>query len=534
MDIFAISGITNGLVALSFGVLIAFKNWREMANRVFFLMTLSLAVWSFGYWQWLLAGNADLALFWVRVFSAGSLFIPVFYFHWVLLFLQEEKNHKPLIGAVYIFALSLLLFSFFNSSLFIQGVEKKLFFDFWPRPGVLYGFYVNVIYFGLVAYSFYLLIKHYRRSRLGEQRGRILYILLGAFIGFGGGATNFFLWYDIPIPPFGNFLVAFFPPLLAYSVIKHRLFNARTIATELLVFFIIVVLFIQVLLSASIIEVVLRGTFFLIVSLLGYLLIRSVYNEVRIRERMEKLAKDLKKANVRLRELDQRKSEFVSLASHQLRSPLTAIKGYASMLLEGSFGSMPEGARTAVGRIFNSSNRLVTLVEDFLTISRIEQNRLKYEFQSIDLKEVVQTVMNEFKPQLAKKELEVLLKVQGLGDYRITADRGKINQVVENLIDNAIKYTPKGRISFLLSKDSHKHTILLTITDTGVGMSQKTIDKLFEKFFRAPDASKISVTGTGLGLYVVSQIVKAHHGRVWAESRGEGTGSTFYMELPME
>ena len=325
-------------------------------------------------------------------------------------------------------------------------------------------------------------------------------------------------------------LVTIFHPLFwAFGVLRHGLFHIKIIATEFLVVLLSAIFFIKIFSYSNVLELYFNIFIFTITTFLGYLIIRSVLKEVRTRERMENLAEELATANARLRALDQQKTEFVSIASHQLRSPLTAIKGYSSMLLEGSFGKLSKKTYDAVDRIFQSSQRLVLIVEDFLNVSRIEQGRMKYDFSTFNFKELVLRVVEEQRPVAEKKGLEITFSAEKLKKYMLMADPGKISQVVTNFIDNSIKYTPKGSININLSQDSEK--MLLTIRDTGVGISKETMPKLFDKFSRALDASKTNTGGTGLGLYVAKEIMKAHKGRVWAESSGEGKGSTFFIEF---
>lgn len=247
--------------------------------------------------------------------------------------------------------------------------------------------------------------------------------------------------------------------------------------------------------------------------------------EGKVKER----TKELQTANKKLRELDRVKTEFVSLATHQLRSPLTAIKGYASMVLENSFGEVGEKARGAVNVIFQSSQKLVEVIEDFLNITRIELGTMKYDRSELNFKELVENVSKELKVNVEKKGLQFSLETDPAGDYKLVGDSGKLAQVVGNLIDNAIKYTPRGAIKVTLRPVAGK--IRLEVSDTGVGIPAEIIPKLFQKFTRAEDAGKVNITGTGLGLYVAKQIVEAHQGKIWAESDGTGRGSRFIVEL---
>ena len=529
-NIFAISGLINGIVATAFGFLVIGKNWRERSNQIYFLMTIALAVWSFGYWQWQLATDYSVALFWVRFLSVGSLFIPVFFFHWINFFINRKKINNVIIVISYVLV-GVIIF-FVNTPLFISSLQHEAVFNFWPIAGRAYDIYFSYIYIGIVLYTGYLLLRSYVTEKDKEKKGQLLFIILGSFIGFGGGLTNFPLWFDIQILPYGNFLVVVFPFLLGYSALRYKLFNAKTIATEILVFFIIIILLVEAVISTTLLETALKTAVFLIVSTLGYLLIRSARKEITQREKIEKLATDLEIANVRLTELDRQKSEFVSFATHQLRAPLTAMKGYTSMILEGDMGKMDDEAKLGVSRIFDSAKTLTNIVDDYLNLSRIELGTMKYVFDVIDFKTLVEDIVGELKPNIEKSGLKFTFTAEnGDVDYRITADRDKFKQVIANLIDNSMKYTPSGSVALSLAFNRPLHKFVFTIKDTGIGIDPEVLPHLFVKWSRAGNANKTNIKGTGLGLFVAKEIITAHHGTIRAESPGEGKGSTFIVEM---
>jgi signal transduction histidine kinase len=138
--------------------------------------------------------------------------------------------------------------------------------------------------------------------------------------------------------------------------------------------------------------------------------------------------------------------------------------------------------------------------------------------------------VTELKPNIEKAKLQLDFDYDQEGEFRVNADQGKIKQVLSNLIDNSVKYTPKGSVHVWITHSSPKK-VLLSISDTGVGINPDVLPRLFEKFTRAPDASKTNIMGTGLGLYVAKKMIEAHHGRIWAESAGQGKGSSFFIEL---
>jgi signal transduction histidine kinase len=262
------------------------------------------------------------------------------------------------------------------------------------------------------------------------------------------------------------------------------------------------------------------------------LLLKTLRKEVQQREKIQKLALDIQKANDRLTELNRQKSEFVSFATHQLRAPLTAMKGYGSLILDGDMGQISPEAKQGVQRIFDSTNTLVNIVNDYLNISRIELGTMKYAFDTVDLKLLMQDVVAELKPNIEKAPIKFECTFPtDVNDYRVTADRDKLKQVIANIVDNSIKYTPSGRVDLKLALDKEKHNFVITIKDTGIGISPETLPRLFMKFSRAENANKTNIRGTGLGLYVAKEIITAHHGTIRAESPGDGKGSTFIVEL---
>lgn len=402
----------------------------------------------------------------------------------------------------------------------------------------------GIIIFGIVAFGLLIagIISLIRKvlTLKNLQRRQAIFILLGMFF-----MACLIILFNIILPvtfnnlkyiPFAALFILPFIILTSYTIYRHKLFNIKVATTATLVFILSLAVFLETIFSTDISLIIFRSGLFLLVLSIGILLIKSVMREVEIREKIEKLATDLKKsndnlayANNRLKELDQLKSEFVSLATHQIRAPLTTVKGYVSMIQEGDYGQISDEVRKALDIVFQSTNNLVTIVGDFLDVSRIEQGRMKYDLKNFDLKEIVDEVVTEYKPNVEKKGLSMQYHAEDGKKYMVYADPGKIKQIVGNVIDNSIKYTPAGNISLDLSQKDEN--FLIKVADTGVGIPPQTIPKLFQKFTRAENANDTNILGTGLGLYVAKQMVEALHGRIWAESAGEGKGSQFYIEL---
>lgn len=414
------------------------------------------------------------------------------------------------------YAVSVILIIFlFSSDIVIQGVTQKMFFPHWPVPGILYNLNVGM-YAISVIYSLVLLFQGINLILDEGRRKQFFFVIVGSIIGFGGGATNFFLWYGIPIPPYGNFLVGFGLFLWGYAAAKYHLFNIRAVVAELMTFTIWILLLIELLSAKTWEEQLFRGGLFALVVTLGVMIIRSVLKEIRQREELEKL--------------NRLKSEFLSFASHQIKAPMTVVKGYASMIYDGSFGPLPDGVKETAIRIKEASDRLIGLVGEFLDLRKIEEGRMEYRFDRINLVELVDSIVTELKVLAQNKKLDLTFE-RPAEDIPVMADKEKLRQVIQNLTENAIKYTDKGfvRIEIKAEKDA----ALISVTDSGRGMPPTLLPNLFQQFSRDSKAAK-EIQGTGLGLYIAKEIVKAHNGRIWAESDGEGKGSTFCVEIPKD
>lgn len=244
---------------------------------------------------------------------------------------------------------------------------------------------------------------------------------------------------------------------------------------------------------------------------------------------VDKATKELKIANIQLKKLDVAKSEFISIASHQLRTPLTVIKGYVSMIQQGDFGKVPDSIIGPCDKIFKSTMRIIGLVEDLLNISRIESGRMKFDFEDVNLSDLVQDVFEELEQHAKNRGLEFTFIKPAKKIPLLKLDRNKIREVLMNLMDNAVKYTEKGWVKVQLEKlDNH---IRYSVSDSGRGLEPDEMPLLFQKFSRAKGVQLVHTEGTGLGLYIAKKILQKHHAKIWAESEGAGKGSTFIIEF---
>ncbi|MDD3607589.1 MAG: ATP-binding protein [Candidatus Moranbacteria bacterium] len=250
---------------------------------------------------------------------------------------------------------------------------------------------------------------------------------------------------------------------------------------------------------------------------------------VRLQKEVAEATEELRHANRKLIQLDKAKTEFLSIASHQLRTPLTAIKGFTSLLLDGSYGKLDENVKEVLNKIFLSNEKLVTLTENLLNISRIEAGRLVFNLEKNEIASLVKEVVEELRVNAEKKGIKLDLELPQKPISPFIFDRGKIHEVIINLIDNAIKYTDQGSVNVELK--NKKNSVVITVKDTGIGIPPDEMDGVLKKFQRASNAIKVHTEGAGIGMYIVSQIIKAHNGKLNVASGGVGKGTTVTVEL---
>ncbi len=250
-----------------------------------------------------------------------------------------------------------------------------------------------------------------------------------------------------------------------------------------------------------------------------------------LQQKVDEATKELRKTNERLKELDQAKDEFISMASHQLRTPLTSVKGYLSMVLEGDAGRVTTKQRQLLNEGYVSAQRMVYLIADLLNVSRLQTGKFILEPKSTNLAEVVDEEVRQLRE--AAKIRDIQLVYEKPKDFPLlSVDETKLRQVIMNFIDNAIYYTPSGGRITIALRDTGA-TVEYTVTDTGIGVPKADQHRLFTKFYRADNAKKARPDGTGLGLFMAKKVVVAHGGAIIFKSQ-EGKGSTFGFTFPKQ
>ena len=521
IDYFLLNKISVILISV-FGswlaIWIYLANRKVKVNQLFSLMTVFVLLWiAFGF-LFFSTNQTGLALFWVRLnFGAVSIFFITAYFF--SLYFPQEGKRTPILDKIVVFLGMLFFFLSVFTDLIIKDIEIKE----WGNDVVM-GKAGNIFYTVVIFLTFLILFnlfkKYFRLSK--EDKLKAQYFLVGVFI-----VALMNIVFNIAFPifretikyyPFGDYSAIFFLGFTAYAIVKRELFGIRIVLTTFLVGLIAVLMFLDtVVLTHGLSLQIIKGITLAIFLYFGYLLIKSVLLEIQRRQEIEKI--------------DKAKSEFISIASHQLRTPLTAVKGYISMILEGTYGQLAEKQVRPLENVYQSNERLIKLVNDLLNLSRLDAGKIEFSPELNSLEEMVSDIIEELRINAEKKGLYMKM-VKSLKPLpKIMVDQDKLRQVILNIIDNAIKYTNKGGITIELKKLDGEEEI--KVSDTGEGMTKKEIESLFQMFSRATAGTQLHTEGAGLGLYVARQFIEMHGGKIWAESPGKSKGSTFYIRLPI-
>lgn len=525
--IFAISAFINGVTALSLFVVVLFGAKKNFANRIFALFAFFIFLWSLGYYFWLSAETYENAHFWVGVLNFGSTFIPITYYHWIVTVLNKKRKSLIIFGYLISFIFSL----FSSSKFFYTDLITISGFNFWPVAGILYPYYVLILYGGFFFIGLFDILSSFIKGK-GENKSMIKFILAASLISLISGASNFPLWFGVEIPPYGNFIVFVHVFLFSYAMTKYNLMNMRTLSMQLAIGFITIVALVEIIVSDTVQEFLMRVFLFIIIIFFSFLLIRSSRETIKQKEELEFLTKKLARNNEKLKELDRAKNEFISITAHQLRTPPTVIKGYITLAQDDPNNKLDNETKESLERALISNQRLIDLVEDILNVSRIESGNMKYEMKEGQVcEEILEELYEAFMIKAREKGLELIYNKPEKPLPKIVMDKKKIREVASNLIDNAIKYTRKGSVEISAKKDGDN--IRIEVKDSGVGITENDMPELFKKFSRGKNPNRLGAEGTGLGIFVGKKIIEDHGGEIWAESKGANKGSTFVIELPI-
>lgn len=491
---------------------------KDKESRTFFFMSIFMLIWvDFAYAARIFGNIPEYSEVFLKIAWTATPFL--FYTTYLTSnFLMERKLNLyinyGLLAVTLVLGLSAAIGDHIIAGLtFTNSILDIVYGDFFPA------FMIGI--FLLMVGTLAPLIKK-RPSK------KVTAFLIGVIIFY-----VFNLIFNIFLPVFmgithlyflGDYSTIFLLSFTTYAVLRHELFDVRVFAAELLTVLIWSILFAKVLFARDFSEVTMDLVVLLIMVVFGILLIRSVTKEVKQKEELERLTKKLK-------HMDEVKNEFISVAAHELRAPLTAIKGYLSLILDGDAGKITAQAREFLQDSALSNERMIRLVNNMLDVGRIEEGRIVYQEGYANVSELVQQAYSEFKLESEHKGLDLKVELGKALHDRVFVDPDRLHEVIVNFLSNALKYTETGWVS-LRVVNPRAGWVRAEVSDSGVGITEPEQKKLFRKFYRVSSEAGKTI-GSGLGLYVSKLLIERFGGQIGVESE-YGKGSTFWFELPVD
>jgi signal transduction histidine kinase len=349
-------------------------------------------------------------------------------------------------------------------------------------------------------------------------------IFLGSYL------TKIGILPDSQLEMYGFFGMIIFMVYLSIVIVRFHAFNIKLLATQALIWGLVALIGSQFFFIKIPINFVLNGIGFLAAIILGQFLVKSVKKEIKQREELAKL-------NVSLQESIKQRESLVHLVTHKVKGSFTRTKYLFAGMLDGTFGEISPEIRKRAEQGLEFDNGGIETADVVLKASNLSSGIVKYDMQVIDLKDIVQKIIDEKKIPAQNKGLKMENEIKDDKNeaYNILGDSTWIREVVNNLVENSIRYTKEGKIAVGLEKKpastaGGNEKILFYVKDTGIGITDEDKKSLFTEGGRGKDSTRVNIDSTGYGLYSVKLIIEAHQGRVWVESE-VGKGSTFYVEL---
>jgi signal transduction histidine kinase len=557
-----------GIANLTMGVIVLFGAREKVGIRPFVFLCFSTFIWGicnfFVY-------KSSFPIF-VRLCYSTSAVVMTALLVWAYT-LSGYTGRKKRVCTIlaYFVGISFALLPMLTD-LIVYDIKKIGTGPFEEKYGPLFWLFASyfLITYGIVLI---LLLRNLKKSQKEEKKqakllftGFSIYAGLSILFSFVLPIFDYNVLIDLDVP-----LSMIFIGFASYAIVSYRWMNIKLIAVEILSILIIGMSMMDIFLANSLDQRIGRSVLFLVTLVLMIFFVRSVMAEIKGKERLEKINKELKhnkkmleranlelekdkvitqRANEELIRLDKARTEFLNMASHQLRTPVSIIKGAASILIDGDLEeSSFEEKKKFYGSILAKSEKLEAIIHDIMNATTLTSKKycvIEKDAQMINIREFFEQIINDFELEVKTKNIEISLDIDTTAPEEIYGQRGYLKEVFINLINNAVKYTPsdeearklglerdnkQGIIRIKVEK-SGKDTVQIEINDNGIGINEDEQKKIFEKFYRAKNSFDVYTDGTGLGLFIVQEIVEGHGGKIWVKSQS-GQGSTFFVELPI-
>ena len=508
-DLLSVGVAITGIALL--GILIYLNNRQSATNRAFFFFAILTAIWGVSNYLEYRFTTIDATLWALRfhlfisVFHAYAFFTLAYVFPLPAIVFPKWYRFvlTPVVVLTALLTLTPAVFPSIQALAPVGQVTRAT-----PAPGIL--IFMLVAFVLLLSALIVLGVKTYRAQ--GLERRQSLSILMGMactavlLLVFNVVLPNVFS--NLSFIPLAALFTLPFIAFTSYTIYRHHWLNLRVATTALLGFMVTVFSFVNIIFATDLSAIAINVTAFVIVLLGSVKIVRDT---------------------LALQIVNEERSEFMSFASHEIRNPITAMRGYASLITDGTTGDVSATTKDVAQKILVQGNDVLNLIAQYLSKSKMELGQISYAKTPFDMGALVESIASGYKPHAEQKGLFLHSELDASQKYMVVGDEGKVKEVIGNIVDNSLKYTKQGGIT--ISVERHGVSIRAVISDTGVGIPPETLPQLFKKFSRA-DAQKVNLLGTGIGLYLAKTFIEAQGAHIWAESDGKDKGSRFIIEFP--
>jgi signal transduction histidine kinase len=521
------------LTATSLGFIAYWQDKTNRTNRAFFQFAIIVALWSIANFVAFQIVNPEIQIWAIRAVMLLAVLESAAFFQFVTRITAWHPRSRKFLRTIVVCTILVAVLTMtpylFNNV--YRSPETNL-------PVVVSA--IGVIFFALyvifiLGFGHWLIWRTFKKA-VGIEKRQLGLVLIGSalmFILILG--LNFFLpafLKNVTYIPWGPFFTLPMFVLIGYGVLRYRLFNLKLNLSTVLVFFLGIAAYIVTAVGPSSDNLSLRLVILTALAIFGVLTTYYLVKDIREHEQLYVNAGKLKELNRKLSEFDKVRADFMLIVSHQLRSPLTVIKGYTSLLEDGLIDEASGTRREALSKISKTTDTLVRLVGDILNVTRIENGKMQYLFVNVDLIDLLTEIVDMYRIRAHSKKQTLIFKNFCENLPSLSLDPDKMREVINNLLENAIKYSGL-KSTILVTLRRIAQDVRVSVTDEGIGFDPGENQMIFKKYGRTKKASLEDPDGLGIGLYLVKHVIDAHKGRVFAESSGLGRGSTFSFELPI-
>lgn len=530
--------LTNGLNAVLCLVMILFvllKRKNEKVHKLYLWWMLCFLLWTSLYFVWGACQNKESALFWFKLLVYPTCFIHIAYFHFILAFSKSPPGrYKRVLIFGYLLCLALAAINYHGGFYDVNNIRPKYSFAYWPHAAPLLSLFIlaQLVY---VTLSFYVLLKA-TLDDVSESKTRLKLFTIVSVLGWVGGITNWFGWYDFPpIPPAGNILVMIYLIATFYLIFKHNLLELN-IAIQKTFLYTVLTLFVTLTYTLFILASErwfqnYVGYHSMFVTLLAGITIALLFNPVRsgltglldkyfFGKNIAQLSSENLRMMIELQKQYQMKAVATLAAgmAHEIKNPLTSLKTFASYLPEKY---QDEEFRQSFSRIvIDEVDRVNNIIQQLLEFSKPQEPVLKPNRVTAVLQETLELLSSN----LSKSHVRVVERFEA--DPPCLIDKNQLKQAFLNVLLNAIQAMPDGGVLTLSVRAAGKGRLAVFISDTGHGISEEKLSHIFEPFFTTKG------DGTGLGLSIVQSIIEKHGGKIEVSSEeGKGTEFRIYLRI---